>query len=105
MNDINKKLSYVDHLAIVVDSIPQSVKYYCLYFNCKVRYKDSTWAMLEFENINLALVSKDEHPNHIAIVIEKKIKSKDIQFHRDGIGYLYIQDLDSNYIELIDRKS
>ena len=68
MNDINKKLSYVDHLAIVVESIPQSVKYYYLHFNCKVRYKDSTWAMLEFENINLALVSKDEHPNHICLL-------------------------------------
>ena len=61
--------------------------------------------MLEFENINLALVSKDEHPNHIAIVDNKIIKNKDIQFHRDGIGYLYIKDPDSNYIELIDRKS
>ena len=33
------------------------------------------------------------------------MKNKDIQFHRDGIGYLYIKDPDSNYIELIDRKS
>ena len=105
MNDINKKLSYVDHLAIVVESIPQSVKYYYLHFNCKVRYKDSTWAMLEFENINLALVSKHEHPNHIAIIDKKIMKNKAIQFHRDGIGYLYIKDPDSNYIELIDRKS
>ena len=61
--------------------------------------------MLEFENINLALVSKDEHPNHIAIVDKKIMKNKDIQFHRDGIGYLYVQDPDFNYIELIDRKS
>ena len=61
--------------------------------------------MLEFENINLALVSKDEHPNHIAIVDKKIMKNKDIQFHRDGIVYLYIKDPDSNYIELIDRKS
>ena len=36
---------------------------------------------------------------------EKINENKDIQFHRDGIGYLYIQDPDSNYIELIDRKS
>ena len=51
------------------------------------------------------LVTKNEHPNHFAIVDKEINENKDIQFHRDGIGYLYIQDPDSNYIELIDRKS
>ena len=100
-----KNLSFIDHLAIVVDNISKSVGYYCLHFNCKVKYQDSSWALLLFANINLALVTKDEHPNHFAVVDEKINENKDIQFHRDGIGYLYIQDPDSNYIELIDRKS
>ena len=105
MVDQKKNLSFIDHLAIVVDNISKSVGYYCLHFNCKVKYQDSSWALLSFSNINLALVTKDEHPNHFAIVNEKINENKDIQFHRDGIGYLYIQDPDSNYIELIDRKS
>ena len=103
--DHKKPLSFIDHLAIVVDNISKAVGYYCLHFNCKVKYQDSSWALLSFSNINLALVTKDEHPNHFAIVDKKINKNKDIQFHRDGIGYLYIQDPDSNYIELKDRKS
>ena len=103
--DHKKPLSFIDHLAIVVDNISKAVGYYCLHFNCKVKYQDSSWALLSFSNINLALVTKDEHLNHFAIVDKKINKNKDIQFHRDGIGYLYIHDPDSNYIELIDRKS
>ena len=103
--DHKKPLSFIDHLAIVVDNISKAVGYYCLHFNCKVKYQDSSWALLSFSNINLALVTKDEHPNHFAIVDKKINKNKDIQFHRDGIGYLYIQYPDSNYIDLIDRKS
>ena len=78
-----KNLSFIDHLAIVVDNISKSVGYYCLLFNCKVKYQDSSWALLSFSNINLALVTKDEHPNHFAIVNEKINENKDIQFHRD----------------------
>ena len=91
--DHKKPLSFIDHLAIVVDNISKAVGYYCLHFNCKVKYQDSSWALLSFSNINLALVTKDEHPNHFAIVDKKINKNKDIQ------------DPDSNYIELIDRKS
>ena len=95
-----KNLSFIDHLAIVVDNISKSVEYYCLHFNCKVKYQDSSWALLSFSNINLALVTKDEHPNHFAIVNEKINENKDIQFHRDGIGYLYIQDPDLSLIHI-----
>ena len=69
--DQKKPLSFIDHLAIVVDNISKSVGYYCLHFNCKVKYQDSSWALLLFSNINLALVTKDEHPNHFAIVDKK----------------------------------
>ena len=100
-----KNLSFIDHIAIIVDNISSSVEYYYQRFNCKVKHQDSSWALLEFLNINLALVTKNEHPNHFAIVDKEINENKDIQFHRDGIGYLYIQDPDSNYIELIDRKS
>ena len=66
--DQKKPLSFIDHLAIVVDNISKAVGYYCLHFNCKVKYQDSSWALLSFSNINLALVTKDEHPNHFAPV-------------------------------------
>ena len=83
---MNDQLSKIDHLAIIVENIEESVEYYSTKFNCEVKHKDATWAMLKFDNINLALVTKDEHPNHFAIVDRSIVKEKNIQYHRDGIG-------------------
>ena len=102
---MNDQLSKIDHLAVIVKNIDQSVKYYTEKFNCKVKYKDASWAMLKFDNINLALVTKYEHPNHFSIVDHSLVNNKKIKYHRDGIGYIYQKDPDGNYIELIDRES
>ena len=63
--------------------------------------------MLQFGNINLALVLEDEHPNHFALVdrsLHEKYP-KNIKYHRDGIGYIYQKDPSGNHIELLDQSS
>jgi|TARA_B110000003_G_scaffold274966_1_gene316267 extradiol dioxygenase family protein len=102
---MNDQLSKIDHLAIIVDNIEKSVDYYSTKFNCEVKFKDSTWAMLKFDNINLALVTEDEHPNHFAVVDHSIVKQKNIKYHRDGIGYIYETDPNGNFIELLDQES
>ena len=104
---IKKKntLSLIDHLAIVVNDVSKSVEYYSKNYVCNVKFKDDTWSLLEFQNINLALVTQEEHPNHFAIVDENLSKNSNMKYHRDGIGYIYSQDLDNNFIEIIDRPS
>ena len=87
---MNDQLSKIDHLAIIVENIEESVKYYSTKFN---------------DNINLALVTEDEHPNHFAIVDRSIVKEKNIQYHRDGIGYIYETDPNGNFIELLDQES
>ena len=42
---------------------------------------------------------KEEFKNCDTIADEK------IKYHRDGIGYIYSNDIDNNVIELVDRKS
>ena len=69
-----------------------------------VKFEDDTWSLLEFQNINLALVTQEEHPNHFAVVDENLSKNNNMKYHRDGIGYIYSQDLDNNFIEIIDRR-
>ena len=102
---MNDQLSKIDHLAVIVENIEQSVKYYTEKFNCNVKYQDDSWAMLKFDNINLALVVEDEHPNHFAIVDHSIVNNKKIKYHRDGIGYIYETDPNGNYIELLDQES
>ena len=41
----------IDHIAIVVNNINRGVDWYTKNRDCKVKYQDSSWALLEFENI------------------------------------------------------
>ena len=46
-----------------------------------------------------------EHPPHIAIYDNKVSGMKEKKVHRDGIGYVYGNDPDTNVVELIDTKT
>lgn len=95
------KKDFVDHLAICTDDISQSVDWYVENFNCNILYQDDSWAMLEFENIKLALVLSEQHPLHFAIV-KDNIKSYGTPIkHRDGSVSVYIKDHSGNTIEII----
>ena len=89
----------IDHIAIQVDDIKESVQWYRNKFNCKVIYEDDTWAFLQYENIKMALVVEDEHPFHIAF--EVKDPGIESTLHRDGSISRYIKDPSGNSIELI----
>ena len=104
---MSDQLSKIDHLAIIVNDIASSVEFYTENYNCSVKHQDETWAMLQFSNINLALVLEDEHPNHFALVdrsLPEKYPDK-IKYHRDGIGYIYKKDPSGNHIEILDQSS
>ena len=50
-----KKLDTIDHIAIQTKDIKESVAWYTRTFTCDVIFQDETWALLEFNNIKLAL--------------------------------------------------
>tara|TARA_S200000501_G_scaffold363266_1_gene393943 strand:+ start:70828 stop:71130 length:303 start_codon:yes stop_codon:yes gene_type:complete len=95
----------IDHIAIHSNNIKNSVKWYLDKFDCDIQYQDDTWALLNFENISLALVTPDQHPAHFAIVDKTVASNRNKKIHRDGISYIYTNDPDSNTIEVIDRSS
>ena len=98
-------LTYIDHIAIESENIDKAVSWYTKEFDCKIKYQDSTWALLTFDNISLALVTPGEHPPHFAVVDKNVFTDKKSKLHRDGIHYIYKTDPDSNVIEKIDRKT
>ena len=91
----------IDHIAIQVDNIKESVDFYCDEFNSSVIYQDDTWAFLQFDNIKLALVIQDEHPYHIAFEVDMLPHTENVKKHRDGSISRYIKDPSGNSIELI----
>jgi catechol-2,3-dioxygenase len=87
----------IDHVAIQVNNVKESVSWYLDNFDCMILYCDDTWAFLQFDNIKLALVLESEHPLHIAFKVNK-INGVE---HRDGSIGKYIEDNSGNKIELI----
>ena len=67
----------------------------------KRQYQDSSWAMLEFENVKLALVLPDQHPFHFAILKDNVEDYGKPVTHRDGSVSVYIKDRSGNNIEIL----
>ena len=92
----------IDHIALQVDNIEESVKWYRENYGCSVIYSDDSWAMLQFDNIKVALVVEDEHPYHIAFEIDGiQGNGKNWKYHRDNTISRYIDDTSGNKVELI----
>jgi len=95
----------IDHIAVVVPKPIQAAKWYTDNFDCKIKYEDNTWVVLEFDNIDLALVSPAEHPPHIAIVDENLDENQPgIMKHKDGSVGVYHHDMSGNMVEKIKYK-
>ena len=95
----------VHHVAIEVDDVASAVTWYQATFRCGVAYQDSTWALLDFQNVQLALVTRGQHPPHIGFVTERAAEYGELQPHRDGTRSVYVRDSAGNAVELLDAES
>lgn len=101
MNEQNQGLDLLHHTAVVVENVHDAVNWYRERFRCEVAYEDSTWAMLRFRNSHLALVVADQHPPHVAFVVEgAEEKYGPLKPHRDGTRSAYIRDAAGNCVEV-----
>ncbi len=98
---MNTTLDQIHHLAIQVNDIAASVKWYTDNFKCTVAYEDDTWALLDFSNISLALIANRKHPYHFAITRDDLSPYGEPSPHRDGTTSVYIKDIDGNNVEMI----
>ncbi len=91
----------IDHIAISVDSPREAAIWYAEKFNGNITYSDDTWSSIEFENINLSFVIKEQHPAHFAFRVDKFDVDDVIKIHRDGTHSSYKKDPWGNIYELI----
>ena len=100
-----KKLDSIDHVAILVDDIPRAIAWYSQSFKCKIVRQSKSWALLKFDNINLALICSPNHPPHIAI-LDKNLEKDgtNIMQHSDGSVGKDEHDNAGNIIERIRYK-
>lgn len=98
------ELDAMHHIAISVENIQETIDWYTKRFRCRVRYRDDSWALLEFRNISLAFVSHGQHPPHIGFVREDAETFGELRPHRDGTRSVYIEDPAGNAVELLKLK-
>lgn len=99
------ELDAIDHVAVPVKNIAESVDWYTRMFECEVKYKDETWALLRFANVRLALVIPEQHPPHIGLVSAEAERFGELKTHRDGTRSCYIEDPGGNSVEILARDS
>ena len=91
----------IHHVAITVKNIDSAISWYGERFEFEVSWQDDSWALLEFENIALALVLPTQHPPHIAFVAEDLERFGKPKSHRDGTASVYVRDNQNNVIEML----
>ena len=98
---ISTTLDTLHHVAVPVADVARAVAWYTEQFQCKVSYEDETWALLDFANLQLALVRPEKHPPHIAFVCENAEDHGELIQHRDGTRSIYVEDTEGNSIEVM----
>ena len=93
----------IHHIAIEVNNISESVEWYKKNTSCDISYQDDTWAMLNYDNIGLALVLPKMHPPHIAFEKKNAEDYGKLKAHRDGTASVYINDPSNNAIEILKK--
>lgn len=101
MSDPTHRLDRLHHVALTADDIAATVRWYVERFDCEVRYQDETWALIHFDNVDLAFVNPDQHPSHIGFVHQRAEDFGELKPHRDGTKSLYLEDAAGNAVELL----
>jgi catechol 2,3-dioxygenase-like lactoylglutathione lyase family enzyme len=101
--DNTNHLDAMHHVAVAVDDVAAAVRWYQDRFRCRVAYQDPTWALLEFANMQLALVIPSQHPPHIAFVHPHAERFGSLKAHRDGTRSTYVADSAGNPVEIMAR--
>ena len=103
MSDHTGNFDSLHHIAISVDdkSIAEMVDWYQQQFRCEVVYQDKTWAMLQFANVQLALVTPGQHPPHLGFETSRAEEFGELKTHRDGTRSVYVSDPANNAVEML----
>ena len=60
----------IDHVAIQVENPRLAADWYVENFGAELLYVDDSWGFVQFENVKLAFVIKEQHPPHFAFEVE-----------------------------------
>jgi len=101
----NGQMEAIHHIAIQVSDINAALAWYGEKFAFEITHADSSWALLQFENLSIALVLPEQHPPHFAIERDDAASYGELTPHRDGTASVYVRDPWDNVIEIMKPAS
>lgn len=96
------ELDSLHHIAVTTTNLPETLRWYREKFRCRVVYEDDSWAMLQFGNVQLALVVPQQHPPHLGFAVPDAARFGPLKDHRDGTRSTYVADPSGNVVEMLD---
>lgn len=98
-----------DHVAQLVPDIEAALTWWCAAVpGATVLYADDTWGLIEAGGAKLALVTADQHPDHLAFKVsgpelQRLAAEQDtaIDEHRDGSRSFYLRAPGGHRVEVI----
>jgi len=96
----------VDHIAVLVENLDVSQKWYEENCNAELVFKDHKYRRMQMDNITIALIDKKHYEHaHFGILVQHyaNLPSNmgEIVHHRDGTTGCYVKDPDGNVVEFI----
>lgn len=95
----------VDHVAILVSDIEQSIRWYLSSFSCDLVEQGNTFAVMQFENVKLVLTLPSIDPPHLALKKSDAQTYGELRTRSDGARSTYVSDPTGNIVELLQDNS
>ena len=99
-------MKIVDHIAVLVDNLEISQKWYEEVCGARLVFSDHKYRRMQMDNVTIALIDKKHYKyNHIGILVHEyaNLPSNlgELVQHRDGTTGCYVKDPDGNVVEFI----
>lgn len=95
----------IDHIALEVEDVGVAIDTMKKNFTFDVIERYDDWAIIQFDNIKVALVTKGKHPPHVAFSVKNRDDLLDfpgkVMHHRDGTSSVYVMNIPGNWVEYI----
>jgi len=96
----------VDHIAVLVENLDVSQKWYEENCNAELVFKDHKYRRMQMNNVTIAIIDKKHYEHaHFGILVQDygnlPSDKGEIVHHRDGTTGCYVKDPDGNVVEFI----
>lgn len=95
----------VDHIAVLVEDLEVSQKWYENVCGAKLIFEDHKYKRMKMNNTTIALIDKKHYEHaHFGIIVgcaKEFPNNGEITLHRDGTTGCYVKDPDGNVVEFI----